>query len=130
MNLSELQKTGKQLEKEIVAAVKSFMESKGWRPIRMQRTTVPGSFSTGEPGIPDFLWLNYVRDSGICVHLWTEFKRPGGKLSEKQVQWIARERMRGALVAVVDDVKEYCEWYQRTFGWLHDGRMKGQVALF
>lgn len=135
MTLTELQKNGKQLEREIVASVKSFMERNGWRQLRMQSGKFANAsgniFQVGQKGMADFLFLMYLAGKpGACIQLWVEVKRPGAKLREDQIQWIAGERQRGALVAVVDDVKEYCEWYHRTLGWLHDGRMKGQVALF
>lgn len=129
------QKTPKELEKEIVSEVKRFMDSHGWRRFRQQSGKFSNAggniFQIGEKGMPDFLWLMYMPGKpGACLQLWTEIKRPGGKLREDQVQWIAEERMRGALIAIVDNIKDYCEWYEQHLGWLHKGNWKGQGELF
>lgn len=115
------------LEKQVTAEVKKYLTLRGWRPIRFQRTTMPGSFSTGEPGQSDFLFVRYdaepLHPSGSGRLLWCEMKSPTGHLGPKQEEWIARERSRGALVWVVDDSAEFVKLYERTFG------VAGQMRL-
>lgn len=103
-----------------------------WRWIRFQRTVVAGQFQTGEAGIPDFMAVRYLDDSGVVVAFWAELKRShGGRLNEDQEKWQARERARGAIVVNVKNIAEFDEWYTKQFGWLHtdwEGR-KGQEML-
>lgn len=116
------------LEREVTAQIRDFLKAKGWRPIRMQRTVMPGQFQTGEPGIPDFLFIRYM-GYGKGTLLWIELKRPGGKLREQQVEWIAKERQRGGTVWIVDSFDPFAALYQERFAWLHSGQVKGQVEL-
>jgi hypothetical protein len=112
-------KAAKLLERQVTKQIRDYMKARGWRPIRMQRTVMPGQFQTGEPGIPDYLFVRYLRP-GIATALWIELKRPGGgKLRPQQREWISRELQRGALVWIVDDFDEFCAAYSGTFGWLH-----------
>jgi VRR-NUC domain len=122
---------GQLLEKEVTQQVKDFLAYRGWRPIRMMRTAVPGSFSVGEPGMPDFLFCRYLdKPMGACLALWIEMKRPGGKLRDGQPEWHARERARGATVWVVDDFDFFANLYEKHFGWLHSGDAAiGQLDL-
>lgn len=121
-------KPAKELEKEVTEKVRGFLKNKGWRPIRMQRTVLPGQFQTGEAGIPDFLFLYHLKP-GITAALWVEFKRPGGTLRKGQPEWHAKERKIGALVWVVENFGDFETAYTRQFGWLHDGRLPGQVEM-
>jgi len=122
-------KPPKLLEREVTGQIREFMKLKGWRPVRMQRTVMPGQFQTGEPGIPDFVFLWYIK-RGIAACLWVELKRPGGKLREKQVEWIGREQKRGAEVWVVEDFDTFHQRYYGEFSYLHDGRLPGQIEMF
>jgi hypothetical protein len=119
----------KLVEKEVTGQIRDFLKAKGWRAIRMQRTVMPGQFQTGEPGIADFLFLYYIKP-GVTAAVWIELKRPGGKLRPQQIEWIRKELQRGALVWVVEDFPSFADLYSRQFGWLHDGRLPGQVELF
>jgi hypothetical protein len=87
----------------------------------MQRTVLPGSFQTGEPGQADYLFLRYLTGEkpGSTLALWIEFKAPNGRLRKGQPEWHARERLRGGLVWVVDSFEDFEESYRREFIWLH-----------
>ena len=115
----------KELEREVTKKVKQYLELRGWRGVRMQRTVVPGQFQTSEPGCADFVFLNYDRNrsTDYCRVLWIEFKAKTGHLGPKQVEWIAREKSRGAMVEVVDDAEEFRIFYEKTFG------ISGQMTL-
>jgi hypothetical protein len=104
-------------EQIVTSQVKDWLAWRKWRAIRMQRTAIPGAFSTGEPGIPDFLFLKYL-DNGVALALWIEFKRPGGKLRDGQPEWHERERKVGAIVWVVDDFDDFERRYMAAYGWL------------
>jgi hypothetical protein len=119
------------------------MQAHGWRAIRHQRTAVPGSFSTGEPGIPDSQYVRYFdKPMGAALIVWIEVKGPNDKRKCRcagdgrvcgycqQLRWHARERARGAVVWVVDDFDQLCVIYEKVFGWLHRGdRAIGQAEL-
>ena len=100
-------KTLRVTEKDVARAVKDFMAAKGFRCVRMQRTVIPGAFQSGEPGIPDLLFLRY-RDGAI---IWIETKRPGGRRSDDQVNWHRNEvaRYPEAEVWTVGSLDELCE---------------------
>ena len=46
-------------EREVTHAVKHYLELRGWRAIRFQRTVVMGAFQAGEPGQADYLFVKY-----------------------------------------------------------------------
>lgn len=121
--------SAKLLEREVTRQVRDFLKGHGWRPIRMQRTVMPGQFQTGEPGIADYLFLRYLKP-GLGAILWVELKRPGGKIRPQQREWALKECSRGARVWFVEDVAELESVYAREFGWLHDGRLPGQIEMF
>jgi hypothetical protein len=111
----------KLLEREVTKQIKDFMTWRGWRPIRMQRTVIPGNFQSGEPGIPDYLFTRYLQTAfaGLSVNCWVEMKRAKyGKLSDDQHKWRYREAKRGAVVLKANDLKEFEQEYERLFGWL------------
>jgi hypothetical protein len=87
----------------------------------MQRTVLPGSFQTGEPGQADYLFLKYLTGGkpGSTLALWVEFKSPNGRLRKGQPEWHTRERLRGGLVWVVDSLEDFEEAYDHEFGWIH-----------
>src|ERR1043166_3882420 len=51
------------LEKHVAQQVRDFLSYRGWRPVRMTQTVLPGSFRTGEPGQADYLFLHYLTGS-------------------------------------------------------------------
>jgi hypothetical protein len=108
-------------EKDVTRQVCDYLGFRGWRPIRMQRTVLPGSFQTGEPGQADYLFLRYLPGGkpGSTVALWIEFKAPNGRLRKGQAEWHARERLRGGPVWVVDSFEDFEEAYDLEFSWLH-----------
>ncbi len=114
-------------EREVTKAVKHYLELRGWRPMRCQRTVVGGAFQSGEPGQPDFMFLKYdtepLHSPGNAKVIFIEFKSPSGHLGPKQEEWIARERQRGAVVLVVDNAEEFVKYYERAFG------VAGQMRL-
>lgn len=135
-------------ESHVMQQVRDFMEHRGWRPVRMQRSIVPGQFSTCEPGTADFLFIYYLprRVCGGSLSLWVELKRPKARMQCRCLQnrgtrkrctlcdqrmWRERERARGALVWTdVSDIEKFIGEYERTFGFLHTGDCsRGQLDL-
>ena len=137
------------LESQVTDQIRGFLESRGWRAIRMQRTVVPGAFTTGEPGMADFLFLYPLPDAGaygVALQLWIELKNPRARMSCKclvnrgtrrrctfcdQRNWQRMERVRGFVVwSAVNDFAWFESEYQIHFGWLHSGvRARGQLDL-
>ena len=138
MNLS------RQSERAVMDACRDFMEWRYWRQVRMQRTVVPGAFQAGEPGIPDALYLRYLK-GGVCLALWCEYKAPGASAKHRcqenagtrrrctacdQAKWQAREEKRGAVVWQIDSFDEFQKRYQASYAWLHGPGGVGQSELF
>jgi len=143
-------KAPKLLEREVTRQIRDFMTSHGWRAIRHQRTVVPGQFQSGEPGIPDYSFVYYLPRNkvlGACVLVWIEMKGTHDKRRcnclQRQVQgkkgkctnctqadWRRREESRGAVFAPGNDYSVFETWYSQKFGWLHDGRLPGQLEMF
>lgn len=113
-------------ESQISNQVKGFMEAHGWRALRNTRMIAPGRFQTGEPGMPDYLFLRY---SPIQT-LWIEFKRPEDRRkcaclknagTRKrctvcdQKAWKDREKLRGAMVWTVKDYDAFVTLYGDRF---------------
>ena len=96
-------------EADVTTQVKSFLQALGWRPLRMQRTVIKGQFQTGEPGIPDFLFLHY-QTGGI---LWIEFKSEKGRLSNDQKDWHATERLKFPAVTLltISSLQQFQQWH-------------------
>lgn len=118
-------------EAHVQQSVVEFLELDGWRPIR----TDPVSDRSrgkgfGEPGMPDYLFIRYQNiplrdpDNLAIVRanmgapwaevLWIEFKRKDAKPRPHQQNWHVRERNRGALGLVVDDIDEFTRWYKAS----------------
>lgn len=136
-------------EADVTDQVKTYLQHKGWRPVRHQRTVVPGSFQAGEPGQADFEFIYYLRNARIptlTLLLWVEFKKPKARPRCKciensgtrkrctfcdQRKWREREKARGGVVwAGVDDFEWFEATYEATFGWLHKGEAaRGQLEL-
>jgi hypothetical protein len=139
MRISAISKKlpAKLLEKQVTEQVRDFLEYRGWRAIRMQRTVVPGAFQSGEPGMPDYLFLRYppdFKETTATLALWIEFKSPTDKrkcrcrmASAKlcgicqQAIWRERERRRGGTVWLINDFDWFAELYEKHFAWLHSG---------
>ena len=128
------------LEADVTKTVRGFMALRGWRRLRFQRTVVPGQFQTGEPGIPDDLFLRYIRP-GVAAQVWIEYKSPGDKRKCRcagrksglctvcaQDAWHKAERARGGRVWRVPTFDGFEALYYQRFGWLHDGSVaSGQL---
>lgn len=123
----------KLLEKHVTEQVKSYLEFRGWRLIRHNVTKVQSVYGQwtqfGENGMPDYLALKYLPD-GVSLHLWLEFKRLKGKLEAHQIAWHNTERLRGAIVWRVDEIKSFIVRYEAQFGWVHtEDWISGQKDL-
>jgi hypothetical protein len=150
MRISAISKKppAKLLEKQITEQVRDFLAYRGWRPIRMQRTVVPGAFQSGEPGMPDYLFLMYLPSrksslTALSLALWIEFKSPTDKrkcrcrmASAKlcgicqQAIWRDRERRCGGTIWIINDFDWFLELYEKQFAWLHSGDSAiGQMDL-
>lgn len=136
-------------ERDIVAQVRGYLESRGWRAIRHGRGIVQGFggqvVQFGEPGMADYQFVYYRPERpALSFTLWVEFKRTGAKArcicrTKKprqrctacdQATWRERERARGALVWVADSLEMVMGEYERVFGWLHRGdAARGQLEL-
>jgi hypothetical protein len=112
----------------------------------MQRTIVPGQFSTCEPGTADFLFLYYRKKGANALALWVELKRPKARMTCKCLQnrgtrkrctmcdqrtWRMREEARGGIVWTgVDNIEAFIRDYDAAFGALHTGdSARGQLDL-
>jgi hypothetical protein len=102
----------------------------GWRRYRMTSGlfTAPSGYkvTVGEPGIPDLLFIRYVRPdqfdkpTGVAYLLWVETKRAkGGKKAEAQAEWHVDEERLGGLIYTCNDVGDFRDWYYKRFGFLH-----------
>lgn len=118
----------------------AFMAEQGWRAIRNESGFVPGAGSIGEKGMPDYLFLRYLKN-GVALALWVEAKPPGYKprcnckpagrnpetgrktkahecRSCGQKRWMLAETERGATVMRVDNVEVFKAWYSSAYAWL------------
>jgi hypothetical protein len=119
-------------EADLTKLCVDFMEARGWRALRHQRTIVRGQFQTGEPGIPDYQFIYYLQKQpyGICLNLYVEFKRKSKTAQcrcaanagsrrrctfHDQLNWQRDERARGAVVWVVDDFAQFEREYRNYF---------------
>jgi hypothetical protein len=121
-------------EADLTKLCVDFMEARGWRALRHQRTIVRGQFQTGEPGIPDYQFIYYLKEHsvyGFCLNLYVEFKRKSKTAQcrcaanagsrrrctfHDQVEWQARERAAGGAVWVIDDFADFEASYRDMFG--------------
>jgi hypothetical protein len=131
-------------EAHVQQTVREFLELDGWRAIRTDPVSDRSrGKGFGEPGMPDYLFLRYETDPTsatiamisprartFCLSraavLWIEFKRKSskrvgvsehwqpGRVAAHQLRWHEAERMRGALVLVVDDIDEFTKWYKAS----------------
>ena len=132
-------------ESDVQSQVRDYLKARGWRPVRTQFSFTPGSFSTGEPGMPDYLFLYPMAGGQYCASLalWIEFKSPKargcickpGEAKKcrhcRQHAWHAKERAKGFTVwAGIDDFTWFEDTYLSMFGWLHAGdHARGQLDL-
>ena len=117
-------------EAQIQKQIDDFLELDGWRIIRTDLPHLRG-LGVQEKGIPDRLYLRYGRavrnvhaygiQHTLCdiEHFWVEHKKRGGKPSQAQKDWIARERASGALVIVAGEnfeasLDSFCQWYSSS----------------
>ena len=141
-----VQKSRKLLEAQVTKAIVKFMKRNGWRPIRHQRTVVPGAFQTAEPGMADYQFLLYLPEMpGLSLCVWVEMKGQTdrrkcsclqraalGKRGVcgvcRQANWRKREEALGALFGPGHDPVEFEKWYDSQF---HDfsARMQKQMAF-
>lgn len=98
-------------ERDIQGACEDLLQWDSWRIFRLEQNWSERKVkSVGEAGAPDCLAIRYrptfKAGSKTLISLWesvaevlfVEWKRPGGKSSQRQVDWHALERKRGALV--------------------------------
>jgi hypothetical protein len=133
-------------ESDVQKQVRDFLKAYGWRPVRTQFAFVAGAMQTGEPGMPDYLFLRADPGPdavyGCILGIWVEFKSPNSRSVCRcepdrkcrlcrQAEWHTRERARGFKVWTgVDDFDWFHEQYKRHFGWLHTGdQARGQLEL-
>lgn len=127
--------TVKLLEKHVSKQVVDFLRAHGWRAVRTQFAFAPGSFTTGEPGMPDWCFIRYMPvdfHPSRALVMWVEVKGPNDQRKCRcgpgerkpckvcrQHQWQDRERARGAVVVVVSDLDWFIAEYEKAFGFLH-----------
>lgn len=117
-------------EQDLEQACSDLIAYDGWRPLKTDpvsdRYRAKGF---GELGMADRLYIRYemegprlsdsIADRAWCQLMWIEWKRRGGKAKPHQIEWIAAERARGALVllAGVDfpaDFDGFLAWYRKS----------------
>jgi hypothetical protein len=113
------------LERHVQEGVTALLELDGWRAIRTDPVSDRArGKGFGEVGMPDYLYLRYGCEMpSIFLKLtppsvraktetmWIEFKAPTKKPKPHQVDWHEAEKIRGALVRVVDNFDEFKSWY-------------------
>ena len=116
-------------EKHIQETCSAFLSFDGWRRIKTDLPHLRG-LGVQEPGMCDDLFLRYTAipkwieaptDDLVALSetLWIEFKSRTGRAGEKQKEWQAKERTRGALVWVMLEtfgasIEEFQEYYRRS----------------
>ncbi len=116
-------------EKHVQETVTQFLELDGWRAIRTDPVSDrKRGKGFGEVGMADHLYVRYKTGFQLYADgpafvpiltnqvLWIEFKRPGEKPKPHQMEWLAAETARGALVMVVDDIDTFQRWYVERSG--------------
>jgi hypothetical protein len=140
----------KVLERHVTRQCCDFMAWRQWRAVRITRGVFQGpaqTFSSGEPGQCDYLFVRYIGDdfkiAGLTLVLWCEFKQRGDRRQCtcipgdskvcgvcRQFRWQERERQRGAEVwGDIKDLDDFMARYEKRFSWLHTGAAKGQMDL-
>lgn len=105
-------------EAHIQETVTHLLQLDGWRAIRTDPVSDRGrGKGFGEVGMPDYLYVRYWNLSTVSFRnnesdvMWIEFKRPGKSAEPHQLEWHNAERLRGALVLVVNDIDDFVRWY-------------------
>lgn len=88
-------------EREVQREVKRVLALHGYIVSDFSQGYRPGGKRHGTtrqtPGVPDLYCQHRTRP----VRFWVEVKRPGGRLTEAQVNWRANERIAGGVVYVI-----------------------------
>jgi hypothetical protein len=92
-------KLPKLLERDVLAQSDRLMEQTGWIVERYEQSRA----SRICEGLPDRRYV-LTQSPGVCVRLWVEGKKPGGKLTRAQHAWLVRENEAGGLATVIDSV--------------------------
>ena len=112
-------------EAEMFGQVEDFLQAHGWRIFKMgygeihRGGRVVGT--VGEVGMPDRLCIRYGAGSYAEV-IWLEGKRAkskgdsGGRLRDKQLNWIDNEMRLGATICVPRDLDSFAAWSRETIG--------------
>lgn len=110
-------------ERLVAHDVRAALVQRHWRVIRNNVTKVqfrPGVWTQfAEPGMPDFLALQYLDARGNGLILWVETKRLGGKLGDDQIKWRDKEVRQGAVVIVAASIEDFLGQYEDRVGWIH-----------
>lgn len=119
-NLKLVQNAQRLMERDVKDQLVGFMESKGWRPIRMQTGMMQNGRAAipfGEKGQCDWQFIRYLPGFlGRVGLIWVETKRPGAKpacrcrIFDKkrctacsQKAWKETEIQRGGLVVTLGE---------------------------
>lgn len=119
-------------ENIVTSTIKGFLEAHGWEVTRQQsglfkrvfgnpgeQTTDSGArVRVGEKGIAD--WRAQKRAHGITFWIcYLEFKAPGNKPSDKQLEWIRKRQLLGYPCDWFDGLdgcrKPFISWYRKTY---------------
>lgn len=114
-------------EAHIQKACEDFLCLDGWRIHRLEQNYSERKRKViGEAGAPDALAVRYHAHDGNAVRfravtevMFLEFKRPGGRPSQKQLDWHRLERARGALTLIAGQdfpatVDGFIEFYRSS----------------
>lgn len=103
-------------ERDVTAAVKGWLEAKGWYAIRLQSGLVRGNtrgtfIRLGENGLPDWVFLRAWK--GYPIALMVEMKAGGKKPGPDQVAFEAKAKRMGLTVLWCDSLEMFIEKYER-----------------
>ena len=87
------------MERSIQEACCDYLALDNWRRVRTDMPQLRG-LGVQEKGMCDDLFIRYRTLVGFADVLWIEWKSKKGIHGQKQVEWQAAERARGALVWV------------------------------
>jgi hypothetical protein len=115
-------------ESQIQETCSQFLALDGWRRIRTDLKQLRG-MGVQERGMADDLFIRYTipwidaapvgNDTAFTETMWVEWKARKGVHGDKQREWQAGERARGALVVVakVDfpaTIEGFQDWYRKS----------------
>ena len=103
-------------ERDVTAAVKGWLEAKGWYAIRLQSGLVRGNtqgtfMRLGENGLADWVFLK--KWAGFPLGLLVEMKATGKKPGPHQVAFEAKMRRMGLTVIWADSLEMFIEKYEQ-----------------